>query len=143
MKRCVLLVGCFYFFSATVCSATPLPTAQAYSRSIKAAVSQDYQTALKTAKTTADPKLIKLIEWFRLTDSQQIPDFNDAQNFIRKNPGWPRIYLIRRNAELALLETGKKSDLEKWFEQHPPVSTQAVLTYADILMEKKEWENAQ
>lgn len=142
MKRCVLLVGCFYFFSAAVCSAAPLPTAQAYSRSIKAAVSQDYQTAMKTAKTTADPKLLKLIEWFRLTDSQQIPDFNDAQNFIRKNPGWPRIYLIRRNAELALLKTGKKSDLEKWFKQHPPVSTQAVLTYADILMEKKEWEKA-
>ena len=142
MKRCVLLIGCFYFFSAAACPAASLPAAQAYSRSIKAAAAQDYPAAMKAAKTTADPKLLKLIEWFRLTDSKQIPDFSDAQNFIKKNPGWPRIYLIRRNAELALLETGKKSDLEKWFKQHPPVSTQAVLAYADILMEKKEWEKA-
>lgn len=142
MKRCVLLIGCFYFFSAAACPAASLPAAQAYSRSIKAAAAQDYPAAMKAAKTTADPKLLKLIEWFRLTDSKQIPDFSDAQNFIKKNPDWPRIYLIRRNAELALLETGKKSDLEKWFKQHPPVSTQAVLAYADILMEKKEWEKA-
>lgn len=142
MKRGVLLFGCFYFFSATVCDAAPLPAEQAYSRAVRAAVSQDYQTALKTAETTADPTLLKLVEWFRLTDSKQIPDFDDAQNFIKKNPDWPRIYLIRRNAELALLKTGKKSELEKWFKLHPPVLPQAVLTYADILMEKKEWETA-
>ncbi len=142
MKRCVLLIGCFCFFSPAKSLAAPPSTLQAYNRSIKYAVSQDYSAALKAAKTTADPKLLKLIEWFRLTDAKQIPDFGDAQNFIKKNPDWPRIYLIRRNAEQALLNTGKKSDLEEWFKQYPPVSPQAVLTYANILMEKKEWEKA-
>ena len=125
-----------------MCMASTLPALQTYNQAINAAADQDYQSALKAAKKTADPKLLKLIEWFRLTDSKQIPDFKEAQNFIKKNPDWPRIYLIRRNAELALLETGDKKDLEKWFKQHPPVSTRAVLTYAELLMEKKEWEKA-
>lgn len=142
VKHRVLLFVCFYFLSAAACFGAALPAAQAYNRSIRLAASGNYSAAMKAAKTTADPKLIKLIEWFRLTDSKQIPDFADAQNFIKKNPDWPRIYLIRRNAELALLETGKTGDLEKWFKQHPPVSVKAVLTYADILMKKKDWEKA-
>lgn len=141
MKRRVLLFGCIYFH-ATLCFAAPLPAAKAYTQAINAAVSQNYSAAMKSAKKTADPKLIKLIEWFRLTDEEHIPDFNEAQNFIKKNPDWPRVYLIRRNAELALLEKGTTSELEKWFKKNPPVSTKAVLTYADILLKKKDWEKA-
>lgn len=141
MKRCVLLFGCFYFYT-TVSFAAPLSAAKVYTRAINAAVSKDYTSAMETAKKTADSTLLKLIDWFRLTDDELIPDFNEAQNFIKKNPDWPRIYLIRRNAEQALLETGTDSELEQWFKKNPPVSTKAVLTYADILLKKKDWEKA-
>ena len=61
---------------------------------------------------------------------------------MKKNPNWPRVYLIRRNAESAVLENGSKKELETWFKKHPPVSPQAVLAYADLLLARKEWEKA-
>ncbi len=142
LKRRLLLSACFYFFSVTACLPAAFPANSAHVRAIKSAAVRDYDAAAKTAKESADPKLIKLIEWFRLTDTAQVPDFASAQSFMKKNPDWPRVYLIRRNAELALLKSGKKAALEKWFKVHPPVSPKAVLAYADILMERKEWEKA-
>ena len=142
MKQRVLLFSFFYFSFISVCySATP-QFDPSYVKTINEAVSGNYSVALNEAKKTLDPKLIKLVEWLRLTDTKNIPEFEDTQRFIKNNPGWPRIYLIRRNAEKALLKKDDKEALEKWFKQYPPVSTQAVLEYADILMKKKEWEKA-
>lgn len=136
MKRRVLLF-CLCFAAAPACfAATPRSDA------VKAAAARDYPAAFAKARETRDPTLIKLVDWFSLTDAEQTVDFDAAQRFMKKNPDWPRVYMIRRNAERALLEKGDEAALEKWFRRHPPVSARAVLAYADILMRRKEWEKA-
>lgn len=144
MKHRVLLFGCLTacFFLTQSRSATAALPAQAYVKAIKASASQDYAGARSAAKKSASPLLIKLVEWFQLTDAKQEIDFRQAERFMKKNADWPRVYMIRRNAERSLLETGTKKEIEEWFKQYQPVSPQAVLAYADILMEKKEWEKA-
>ncbi|MBO4643929.1 MAG: lytic transglycosylase domain-containing protein, partial [Alphaproteobacteria bacterium] len=84
----------------------------------------------------------KLIEWFRLTDTKQSIDFRQAEAFMKKNQNWPRVYLIRRNAENAILANGSKKEQEAWFKKYPPISPQAVLAYSDLLLARKEWEKA-
>lgn len=138
MKRRVLL-SCLCFFAAPACFAA---TSQSRIDAVKSAAARDYPAAFAKARETKDPTLIKLIDWFSLTDANQTIDFNAAQRFMKKNPNWPRVYMIRRNAEQALLEKGDEAALEKWFCRHPPVSARAVLAYADILMRRKEWEKA-
>ena len=142
MKRYVLLIGflsagLFAPFSLQAGTSAPL-----YIKAIKQSVAQDYDAAMESAKSAADPLLIKLVEWFRLTDSKQDIDFRQAERFIRKNQNWPRVYLIRRNAERDILENGTKKELETWFKQYPPVSPAAVLAYADLLLAQKDWEKA-
>ena len=144
MKRRVLLLGCLSagFFLAPVLFAQAGKPEPSYIKAIKSSASQDYATAMATAKGTDDPLLLRLIEWFRLTDTKQNIDFHRAENFMKKNPDWPRVYLIRRNAERSLLANGSKKEIENWFKQHPPVSPQAVLAHADLLLAQKEWEKA-
>ena len=144
MKRRVLLLsflsaGFFLTPVCSVCAGKPEPN---HIKAIRSCASQDYTTALKTAKDTSDPLLLKLTEWFHLTDAKQDIDFRQAENFVKKNPNWPRVYMIRRNAERAVLTKGSPKDIENWFKQHQPVSPQAVLAYAELLLAQKEWEKA-
>lgn len=144
MKRLSLIIGCFsaslFLFPAQAPAAPDMT--KTYNKAIQAAAKEDYAAARKAAKETADPKLFKLIEWMRLTNTKESPTFSEAERFMQKNPNWPRLYMIRRNAEQALLKDGKKNALEQWFKKHPPVSTPAVLKQVEILLEKKEWEKA-
>ncbi|MBR1777823.1 MAG: lytic transglycosylase domain-containing protein [Alphaproteobacteria bacterium] len=144
MKHRVLLLGCLSacFFLMPCHFATGMLSSQARSKAIKASVSQDYAAALAAAKKAGDTLLIKLVTWYQLTDTKQTVNFRQAENFIKRNPEWPRVYLIRRNAELSLIAEGSKKEKEAWFKQHRPISARAVLAYADLLMEKKEWEKA-
>lgn len=144
MKRPIRILRCF--LSAFVLFGTVNPVyAQKKSLStqaIEAAAKEDYKAARNMAKDTANPKVLKLIEWMRLTNNKDIAPFPELQRFMEKNPNWPRIYVIRRNAEQALLKEGNTAALEKWFRKHPPVSPEAVLIQADILLAKKDWEKA-
>ena len=144
MKHHALLFYCLSTcFFLTLChSATAALPSSSYTKAIKASVSKDYETARSTAKATANPLLSKLIEWFELTDPKQKIDFRRAEAFMKNNPNWPRVYLIRRNAENAILTNGTKKDLEAWFKKYPPISAKAVLVYADLLLARKEWEKA-
>lgn len=143
MKRrvllfCCLFAGLFLIFR----SVRAAETEKYYIKALKASAAKDYRTAGREAKKAADPVLLKLVEWFRLTDTAQDTDVRQAEMFMKKNPNWPRIYLIRRNAELAVVKKGTPKEKDEWFKHYPPVSPQAVLTHAEMLMERKEWEKA-
>ena len=143
MKRRVLLFCCLFagFFPAFFRSARADDT-MTYTKALKASAAKDYALAAKEAQKASDPVLLKLLEWLKLTDTVRESDIRQAERFITKNPDWPRIYLIRRNTEQTLVKNGSKKEKEEWFKRYPPVSPQAVLAYADLLMEKKDWEKA-
>ena len=138
------------FFSICLCSAdvsayTPvkLSPANDVKAAVDAALCDDWKKAAELAKKTADAKVVKLVEWLRLTRATDgSADFEDMQRFMTKNAHFPRIYAIRRNAEKALLERGDNAALAKWFKKHPPVAPAAVIKHAELLMAKKDWERA-
>lgn len=144
MKRRVLLFYCMLagLFCPVFRIAEAAPSEKISANILKSCAEKDYETARKEKGKNSDPVLSELVEWFELTDSAAESDFRRAEKFMKKNPDWPRIYMIRRNAEQSLVNNGTKKETEEWFKHYPPVSPQAVLTYTDLLMEKKEWEKA-
>lgn len=125
-------------FAASAKSAAP----DSVKAAVNAAMRDDWGKAASLARKSSDAKLVKLIEWLRLTRKTDGVAVNDMTAFMAKNPHFPRIYIIRRNAEAALLKQNDNAALEKWFKKHPPVSPSAVLKHAELLMAKKEWERA-
>ena len=130
-------------FSANGFAAPAKPAASDSVKSaVNAAMRDNWDKAAALARKSGDAKLVKLVEWLRLTRKTDGVAVDDMTRFMAKNPHFPRIYMIRRNAEAALLKQNDNAALEKWFKKHPPVSPAAVLKHAELLMAKKEWERA-
>lgn len=136
------LTVCLFSADAAAYSPVKPMKSPAVKAAVDAAMRDDWSKAAALAQKTQDAKLVKLVEWLRLTHGKDMPDFGDMTRFMAKNPHFPRIYVIRRRAEEALLQKNDSAALEKWFKKHPPVSPAAVLKHAELLMAKKEWERA-
>jgi len=54
------------------------------------------------AAPASDPVTRKLVEWVLLRDSDSVAGFDRFAAFIRDNPDWPSIPLLRRRAEARL-----------------------------------------
>ncbi len=150
LKRSILSVVvfvCALSFGAQKLSAYAKPRLSEaetplYKQAVQNALDENYAKAHSLAVQTKDPRLIKIIEWIRLTDTKNLASYEDLTAFMKKNKDWPRIYLVRRNAEKAAVASGDKKLLANWFKKYPPVSPAAVTAYADMMLAKKEWEVA-
>ena len=109
---------------------------------IRDAANGNYARAQKMAAKTSEKKVIDLIEWIKLTRSKAPLPFKELKRFLESHEHWPRAYIVRRNAEQAILREGSDDEIEKWFRKYPPVSASAVIRHAEILMKRREWEKA-
>lgn len=135
------LTVCLFSADGFAAPAKPASTASVKA-AVDAAMRDDWGKAASLARKSSDAKLVKLVEWLRLTRKTDGVAIDDMTRFMAKNPHFPRIYMIRRNAEAALLKQNNTAALGKWFKKYPPVSPAAVLKHAELLMAKKEWERA-
>ncbi len=139
----VFLSVCLLSVNAAAYTPVKLTRSNDVKAAVDAALRDDWQKAGELAQKTADKKVVKLVEWLRLTRAADGgAAFEDMERFMKKNAHFPRIYVIRRNAEKALMEQGDDAALAKWFKKHPPVAPAAVIKQAELLMAKKEWERA-
>lgn len=139
----VFLSVCLLSANAAAYTPVKLTRSNDVKAAVDAALRDDWQKAGELAQKTADKKVVKLVEWLRLTRAADGgAAFEDMERFMKKNAHFPRIYVIRRNAEKALMEQGDDAALAKWFKKHPPVAPAAVIKQAELLMAKKEWERA-
>ena len=135
------LTVCLFSADGFAAPAKPAST-DSVKAAVDAAMRDDWGKAASLARKSSDAKLVKLVEWLRLTRKTDGVAIDDMTRFMAKNPHFPRIYMIRRNAEAALLKQNNTAALGKWFKKYPPVSPAAVLKHAELLMVKKEWERA-
>lgn len=109
---------------------------------VRLAVSERFESADGMARASGSPLIRDIADWLRLTDEKADFDEPRAKAFVESHRDWPRLYLIRRNTEKNLLKKADEDTLADWFGSYPPVSTQAVLKYAAILLKDKNWEKA-
>ncbi len=88
--------------------------------------------------------LNKYLMWQRMLAPSAKASFYELGEFIKANPSWPQLQLIRKNAEEALNAEIPPSDISLWFKMYPPLTTKGMLIYAEILNaegKKQEYKN--
>ena len=75
----------------------------------------------------------KVIKWLDLTRDDSSPSFEEAMDFYRDNPDWPRQKGLLRSVERSMPWQWPDSEMLSWFKDHPPVSIDGVMKYAGAL----------
>ncbi len=85
-------------------------------------------------KTIKDPAARKLVEWALLRRADNGLAFERYADFIRANPDWPSLALLRRRAEAILWrERPDAGTVRRFFAHNPPISPAGKLVLARML----------
>ncbi|MDZ5648023.1 hypothetical protein [Nitrospirillum sp. BR 11828] len=90
-----------------------------YRAAFKAADKGKWADAHKLAERGHDPLADKVLTWMDLGRSDTSASFQELSDFIDKNPDWPGLAALRRNAEIRMPDFGD-TPTRAWFDKHPP-----------------------
>jgi soluble lytic murein transglycosylase len=98
---------------------------------------EEYGTARLLAGKAENPMVGKVIRWLDLSrsrkDDEPPADFAEIELFLEQNPDWPARHGLLRAAERAMPESLSAHRARAWFEDHPPVSVDGTLRFAEAL----------
>jgi soluble lytic murein transglycosylase len=91
--------------------------------------------ATELERSVQDPVAQKLIEWALLRHSDSQAGFERYATFIRANPGWPSIPLLRKRAEARLWQEGRGAGtVRRFFDEGQPTSALGRLVLARVVL---------
>ena len=90
--------------------------------------------ATEIEKRIRDPMAQKLVEWVILRSEDGGADFDHYVAFIRDNPAWPTLALLRRRAEGALWQERRDAVTVRRFLGDKPTSAKGRLALARVLL---------
>jgi soluble lytic murein transglycosylase len=91
--------------------------------------------ATELERSIQDPVAQKLIEWALLRHSDSQAGFERYATFIRANPGWPSIPLLRKRAEARLWQEGRGAgSVRRFFDEGQPTSALGRLALARVVL---------
>jgi soluble lytic murein transglycosylase len=90
--------------------------------------------ATRLAATIDDPAARKLVEWVLLREPESTAGFDRFAAFIRANPDWPSISLLRRRAEARLWQERRDAATVRRFLDGEPTSPAGRLALARVLL---------
>jgi soluble lytic murein transglycosylase len=89
----------------------------------------------------SNPSAAKFIDWYRLTSKDSGAPLAEILAFQEQNPTWPRMALLKRRAEEAVLAYPMSSqDLLTWFSTNPPQSGEGKIRYGKTLLASGQTE---
>ena len=98
-------------------------------------------TAIEQTKKIKDKEFKNLITWLYLKQRGNQATFNDYQNFIAKNPDYPRIGRLRYMAEhKIILEQTTPKTIINWFNGSEPLSGTGKIKLGEAYVKIKEIE---
>ncbi|MBB6250201.1 lytic transglycosylase domain-containing protein [Nitrospirillum iridis] len=112
-----------------------------YRAAFKAADKGKWGEAHRLAERGHDALADKVLTWMDLSRSDTDASFQDLSDFIDKNPDWPGLAALRRNAEMRMPNFGD-TPTRDWFDKHPPLTTAGFNRYADALLNLGDSEKA-
>jgi peptidoglycan lytic transglycosylase len=124
--------------------ATPLPSDVAAAKQANDLVRQGKaKDATALAASIGDPVAAKLVEWSLLRRSDSEAGFDRYVAFIRANPDWPSVPLIRRRAEARLWQERRDGATVRSFVGEQPSSAIGRLALARVEMEEGDRADAE
>jgi soluble lytic murein transglycosylase len=113
-----------------------------YKQAFKAANQGKIEDAKRIAKRARDDVAEKVIRWLDLTQASTSADWNDITGFMQRNPDWPNMAALRRNAEARMPASLSYQEVRSWFETYPPLTLAGFDRYIVSLMETKSSDKA-
>jgi soluble lytic murein transglycosylase len=126
----------------TVVAALP-PDVAAAKQAIELVRQHKLDDATKLAASIGDPAAQKLVEWVLLRQPESVAGFNRYAAFIRANPGWPSIPLLRQRAEARLWQERRDAATVRRFFDGEPTSPIGRLALARVLLSEGDRTGAQ
>jgi soluble lytic murein transglycosylase len=100
-----------------------------------------WETALAQTKKIKDKEFKNLVNWLYLKERGNRATFNDYQNFIDKNPDYPRIGRLRYLAEhKIILENTSPKSIIRWFDNTAPLSGTGKIKLGEAYLKINEIE---
>jgi soluble lytic murein transglycosylase len=99
--------------------------------------------ATEIEKSVRDPMAQKLVEWVILRSEDSGADFDRYVAFIRDNPAWPTLALLRRRAEGALWQERRDAVTVRGFLDGKPTSAKGRLALARVLLSEGDRSGAE
>src|SRR6266566_5384180 len=99
--------------------------------------------ATEIEKRIRDPMAQKLVEWVILRSEDGGADFDHYVAFIRDNPAWPTLALLRRRAEGALWQERRDAVTVRRFLVGKPTSARGRLALARVLLNEGDRSGAE
>ena len=90
----------------------------------------------KYAYEVNDPDFKTLTLWLKFVNYTN-PDFYDLVDFIKKNPSWPKIDLLKRKIEENSFSNCRKGDILQWFKNNPPKTVTGRKKYLSLIEDKQ------
>jgi soluble lytic murein transglycosylase len=116
-------------------AAAPLPPDLAVAKQAIELIGQGKtKDATTLAASISDPLETKLVQWAELRSPESEAGFDRYAAFIRANPDWPSIALLRRRAEARLWQERRDADTVRRFVGDNPVSPMGRLALARVVM---------
>ena len=98
-----------------------------------------WNSALDQTKKMKDKEFKNLVNWLYLKQRGNQATFNDYQNFIAKNPDYPRISRLRYMAEhKIILENTSPKSIINWFDESEPLSGTGKIKLGEAYFKVKE-----
>lgn len=89
--------------------------------------------ALALANTGKNPQMKKVFYWFWLLSGTPAVTFQEIEEFIARNPGWPLERILRRHAESRLPATWDDAKVLRYFGANPPDGVWGTSRLAKVL----------
>ncbi|MFK7839691.1 MAG: lytic transglycosylase domain-containing protein [Bdellovibrionales bacterium] len=91
----------------------------------------------------ADRLTAKIKTWERLTRPGTVENYKELAQFIRRNPDWPKVWLLEKKAEKSMPANASADQIIAWFDDYPPETAKGLDLYIDALLVKGRKEEAQ
>jgi soluble lytic murein transglycosylase len=99
--------------------------------------------ATEIERSVRDPMIKKLIEWVILRSEEGSAGFDRYAAFIRDNPAWPSLALLRRRAEGTLWQEKRDPETVRRFLEGKPTSIKGRLALARVLLSAGDRDGAE
>ena len=100
---------------------------------------QKWSKAKKIANQ--DTTLIKLIDWYFLNQNKNPKFFQKTNEFIIRNPDWPKKEFLRKKNEMFIGSKWNNNKIINYFDLYPPLTTKGAVNYVDALRKKNGINN--
>ena len=118
------------------------PPAFAVKNNASTVMDRDWQKTFALMEEKNNPVAQSLTKWIYVTETDLPVNAKELMDFVRNNPGWPRLHIFRAKIEENIATTAKPWETAEWFDQYPPKTQKGMKARMDALLSLGDVEKA-